>query len=147
MRSYVIYGTVEPNKELAIDYEWMHYFLNYVDVYYNDNIGVIYGIKCELNVKNGTSNFTKEHLDEFVNKFMTIYKKKVPDAEYAYFTGIPYEDICQELGYDLYDFEEEEEDEEDDEEEDEEDDEEEDEDDEDDEEDEDDEDEDEEEDD
>jgi hypothetical protein len=102
MRSYVVYGTLEKELDMAIDSEWMSRF-EHIDVFYDDNIGIIYGIKCVLTT-NGTISFTesqKNSLDEFI----TIYKRKVPDAICGYFTGIIAEDIdC--LAYYIYDLEE-----------------------------------------
>lgn len=100
MRSYVIYGTVEADNELAINPEWMEMFFKHVDVYHNDNIGIIYGIKCLLD-KNGTIEFKKSQ-KKSLDEFMILYKKKVPDANCCYFTGIPVEDIDY-LEYGMYD--------------------------------------------
>jgi len=112
MKSYVVYGTIESSNSSMIDYEWMRRSFEYVDVFYNENIeniGIIYGIKCLLDNKNGTVGFhpaQKKSLEEF----MIVYKEQIPDATCGYFTGIVVEDIdC--LGYLIYDLEQDEDDE------------------------------------
>ena len=108
MRSYVVYGTLEKELDMVIDSECMISF-EHIDIFYDYNNGIIYGIKCVL-TNNGTISFT-ESQKKSLDKFMTIYKRKAPNAICGYFTGIITEDIDY-LDYYIYDLEEDEDDEE-----------------------------------
>jgi hypothetical protein len=114
MYSYIVYGTNELDPELSLDYEWVSDSFEYMDVFFNQNIGYIYGVRCILDPATGIPSLEKEKKECF-DKFMVLFRKKFPNysSTGSYYTGVAVYDIdnLYYVTYDLVESEDETEDE------------------------------------
>jgi hypothetical protein len=108
MHSYIVYGAVELDQELSLDYDWMRDSFKYMDVFFNENVGFIYGVRCVLDPATGIASLEKEKKESY-DEFMVLFRKKFPNysSTGSYYTGVAVSDIDN-LYYVTYDLDEDE---------------------------------------